>query len=165
MSFLYAILFSSSFMTIVWSIFYTVIVDFLLVGIIVTTACWYFCNHYLRQVNIHSIEQEVEWAYSFDVHCNASFPTFLLTYGVQFLLYKIIVDGGYFGQFLGNTLYLIAILVYLYLTFLGYQALPFIHNAQIFLYPSAILFILYIVSLFTINVPDVLMEQYRQRFR
>lgn len=37
----------------------------------------------MRQYHSHSVEQEVEWLYSFDVHANAFFCSFLLTYVLQ----------------------------------------------------------------------------------
>jgi hypothetical protein len=30
-----------------------------------------------------SVEQEVEWMYAFDIHCNAYIPGFILLHGVQ----------------------------------------------------------------------------------
>ena len=43
----------------------------------------WFCNKYLRQYTAHSVEQEVEWLYAFDVHCNAFLCAFMLTYIFQ----------------------------------------------------------------------------------
>jgi len=37
----------------------------------------------MRQYHSHSVEQDVEWLYSFDVHANAFFCSFLLTYVLQ----------------------------------------------------------------------------------
>lgn len=37
----------------------------------------------MRQYHAHSVEQEVEWLYSFDVHCNAYYCSFLLTHVLQ----------------------------------------------------------------------------------
>ena len=45
--------------------------------------CSHLANKYMRQYHSHSVEQEVEWLYSFDVHANAFFCSFLLTYVLQ----------------------------------------------------------------------------------
>jgi len=37
----------------------------------------------MRQYHSHSVEQDVEWLYAFDVHANAFFCSFLLTYVLQ----------------------------------------------------------------------------------
>ncbi|KAJ1549891.1 hypothetical protein HK405_001988, partial [Cladochytrium tenue] len=97
--------------------------------------------------NIHSAEQSVEWAYAFDVHSNAFFPAFLVTYVLQFFFLPIVVQDGLVSLFFGNTLYLVAIGFYLYITYLGYNALPFLKNTSAFLYPTSILIVLYLVSL------------------
>jgi hypothetical protein len=39
----------------------------------------------MRQYHSHSVEQDVEWLYAFDVHANAFFCSFLLTYVLQVL--------------------------------------------------------------------------------
>ncbi len=43
----------------------------------------YLANKYLRQYHSHSVEQEVEWSYAFDVHINAFSCSFMLTYVLQ----------------------------------------------------------------------------------
>lgn len=40
-------------------------------------------NKYMRHYHSHSVEQDVEWLYCFDVHSNAFFCSFLLTYVLQ----------------------------------------------------------------------------------
>ncbi len=43
----------------------------------------HLANKYLRQYHSHSVEQEVEWLYAFDVHANAFFCSFMVTYVLQ----------------------------------------------------------------------------------
>lgn len=43
----------------------------------------HLANRYLRQYHSHSVEQEVEWLYAFDVHVNAFSCSFMLTYVLQ----------------------------------------------------------------------------------
>jgi hypothetical protein len=43
----------------------------------------HLANKYMRQYHSHSVEQDVEWLYAFDVHANAFFCSFLVTYVLQ----------------------------------------------------------------------------------
>lgn len=43
----------------------------------------HLANKYMGQYHSHSVEQDVEWLYAFDVHANAFFCSFLLTYVLQ----------------------------------------------------------------------------------
>lgn len=94
--------------------------------------------------------QQVEWLYSFDVHLNSYFPVWIILYVLQFLILPLLLSGA--GSFLAtlvsNSLYLIAGIYYYYVTFLGYTALPFLQKTEVFLYPIAALFALYVASLF-----------------
>lgn len=63
---------------------YIIIVDFILVGIIMTTVFWLFANRYLRQ---NANEADVEWGYSFDVHMNAYFPPLVLLHFVLLVFF------------------------------------------------------------------------------
>ncbi|KAJ3060697.1 Protein unc-50 [Podochytrium sp. JEL0797] len=122
-------------------------IDFLLVGAVVATIVWFFSNRFLIQQQIHSADQAVEWAYCFDVHCNAFFPVFLITYVVQFFFIPIVTQNGWISLFVGNTLYLAAIGYYFYVTHLGYNVLPFLRHPEVFLFPISVLTVLYVVSL------------------
>ncbi|KAI8620151.1 UNC-50 [Chytriomyces sp. MP71] len=122
-------------------------VDFLLVGAVVATIVWFGSNNYLVQQQIHSANQAVEWAYCFDVHCNAFFPVFLITYVLQFFFIPIVTQSGWMPLFVGNTLYMAAITYYFYVTHLGYNVLPFLRHPEVFLFPISLLLILYAVSL------------------
>jgi len=53
----------------------------------------------------------------------------------------------------GNSLYLLAFGYYIVITFLGYNALPFLHHTELLLAPIAILTILWFASLFGLNLP------------
>jgi len=72
-----------SFWGYLWSIIYSLLFDWLLVGFTVTSVCSHLANKYMRQYHSHSVEQDVEWLYAFDVHANSFFCSFLLTYVVQ----------------------------------------------------------------------------------
>lgn len=130
----------------IWLLF-DAFAQYLLVGVVVATASWAFANRYLCRHHAHSVEQEVEWLYAFDVHCNAFFPMFLLLYPVQYLLLPLVLREGFVGNLIGNTLYLSAFVAYHYIHFLGYLALPFLHKTEVFLYPVVAVFALYIIFL------------------
>lgn len=69
----------------VYCIFYIVIVDFIVVGIIVASFTWIFTNKYLRQ---RETDGDIEWGYCFDVHLNAFFPPLVLLHFVQLLFFN-----------------------------------------------------------------------------
>lgn len=53
--------------------------------------------------------------------------------------------------FLGNSLYLVAFGYYTVITFLGYNALPFLHHTELLLSPMAIWITLFALSLIGFN--------------
>ena len=80
--------------------------DFLLVGVVVASASWWFANARLRvPPTVHNVEQRVEWLYAFDVHCNSYFPLFLIVYVTQFFLVPVLLKPIFLSTFLANTLY------------------------------------------------------------
>ncbi|KAH8688853.1 putative integral membrane protein [Talaromyces proteolyticus] len=94
-------------------------------------------------------KEQIEFGYCFDVSNRAFFPLYLHLYVVQFLLLPLLTRDppNFFTTFLGNTLYLSALLYYTYITFLGYNALPFLHNTELLLLPILVLSILWLFSL------------------
>ncbi|OJJ43363.1 hypothetical protein ASPZODRAFT_136211 [Penicilliopsis zonata CBS 506.65] len=94
-------------------------------------------------------KDQLEFGYCFDVSNRAFFPLYLHLYVVQFLLLPLLTrsPSNFFTTFLGNTLYLSALIYYTYITFLGYNALPFLHNTELLLLPILALAILWLVSL------------------
>jgi len=74
----------------------------------------------VREGYAHQVEQKVEWLYAFDIHCNAFFPLFILLDVVRFFLLYFLLSPSFLSTFLSNTLYLVAIVFYHYISFLGY---------------------------------------------
>lgn len=68
----------------IYFLFYVVIVDFLFAGIIAATIFWAITNRFLRA---SQLDGDIEWGYSFDVHCNAFFPPLILLHFVQLFFY------------------------------------------------------------------------------
>ncbi|KAG0243310.1 UNC-50 family-domain-containing protein [Mortierella sp. GBAus27b] len=126
---------------------FMVFIDFVVVGIVVASLCWTIANRFLARASVYSTDQTVEWQYAFDIHCNAFMPVIMLIYIVQLVFMKVLLKEFWICSLLGNTLYMVAIVYYCYITFLGYNALPFVRHPEMFLYPITIFVILYIVAL------------------
>mmetsp|Transcript_46937 Transcript_46937/g.114352 ORF Transcript_46937/g.114352 Transcript_46937/m.114352 type:complete len:242 (-) Transcript_46937:125-850(-) len=125
----------------------TVLVEFVVLGCAIATITWAVSNRYLRVHSLHSVEQEVEWLYAYDIHCNSFFPLFLLLYVGQYFMLPYLLQEGFLPVFLSNSLYTVAFVYYHYITFLGYSALPFLRDAVYFLYPAGVVIVLYVVTL------------------
>eukprot|EP01031_Cornospumella_fuschlensis_P030201 gene30201-36481_t len=136
-----------------WTVVYSVLVDWLFVGMAIASTCCHIANKYLKnyQPHTHSVEQEVEWMYAFDVHTNAFFCSFLVTYVLQYFLLPLLLSKSVFSCILANSLYAVATVWYAYITHLGYRALPFLSNTQIFLwYPAVCVSLLYIFGVIVV---------------
>ena len=123
------------------------LVQFLAVGVLVSSAIRYYANLSMRVVRLHAIEQQVEWLYAFDIHCNAFFPLFTLLFTLQYFLLPLLLTPTFLSTLLSNSLYLLACLAYTYVTFLGYAALPFIEKPERLLYPATLVVLLFLLSL------------------
>mmetsp|Transcript_34549 Transcript_34549/g.87356 ORF Transcript_34549/g.87356 Transcript_34549/m.87356 type:complete len:245 (-) Transcript_34549:547-1281(-) len=129
-----------------WHSFLTVlsavVVDYLLLGFAIATACWLISNKFLRKkLHSHQVEQHVEWLYAFDVHCNSYFPLFLVLYVLQFLLSPLLLWRSFMANALSCGLYAVGLGYYHYMAFLGYSALPFLEKTQVFLWPIGLIFL------------------------
>lgn len=78
-------------------------------------------NRFLARASVYSTDQSVEWQYAFDIHCNAFMPVIVLLYLIQMVFMKILIKDVWICSALGNTLYMVAIVYYCYITFLGYN--------------------------------------------
>uniref|UniRef100_A0A7S4B082 Uncharacterized protein n=1 Tax=Chrysotila carterae TaxID=13221 RepID=A0A7S4B082_CHRCT len=134
---------------------WVVCVDFVIVGAVLATVGWWLSNNYLRVASaVDAWEDEpmrrqesVEWLYAFDVHCNAFFPLFLLLHVLQFLLLPLLLRPGLVAALASNSLYAAALSVYHYITFLGYNELPFLRSCEVFVYPIGAICAAYVCSL------------------
>jgi len=122
--------------------------DFLATGVLIATIFWWISNKYLRVQGIHSVEQDVEWLYAFDIHCNAFFPAFLVVVVVQYFFVHLMLGTGIVAVTIGNAVYSLVIVYYYYVTFLGYNALPFLSQTiYFFWYPVAIVVVTFVLSI------------------
>ncbi|XP_063161057.1 protein unc-50 homolog isoform X1 [Candoia aspera] len=125
---------------------WVVFIDCVGVGLLIATLMWFISNKFL--LKHQNRDYDVEWGYAFDVHLNAFYPLLVILHFIQlFFIQYVILSASSLGYFVGNTFWLIAISYYIYVTFLGYSALPFLKNTVILLYPFALLILLYVVSL------------------
>lgn len=130
-------------------VFGSVVIEFMLGGIIIASTLRWIANKYMRQRRVMSNEQCVEWLYAFDVHCNSFFPFFLLLYPGQYFLSPFLMQHDFVAGLFSNTLYCFASCVYIYITFLGYNALPFLSHTERFLYPIGAVAALYVLLILT----------------
>ena len=76
---------------------------------------------------------------------SAFFPLLVILHFVQLFFYHILISQDWFvATLFGNSLWLIALMYYVYINFLGYNSLGILQNTRAFLYPLApiVLFIL-----------------------
>ncbi|EPS44636.1 hypothetical protein H072_1387 [Dactylellina haptotyla CBS 200.50] len=134
-------------------------VHFLSGALFVATLGWYLAPRFLRKGRTGRFgtvptagEGELEWAYCFDVAVRAFFVAFFFLYIVQFFLMPLLSRNWWISLFIGNTLYLVAFSFYCVVTFLGYNALPFLSHTEVILSPIVGFVAIWVVSLFGINI-------------
>eukprot|EP00794_Sanderia_malayensis_P007072 gene7072-7869_t len=162
-SIIFAVVLKLGFIGFIKFLLWVIFVDCIGVGLIIAGFLWLITNRYLRIPGDSSHDHVVEFGYSFDVHLNAFFPLLIILHIVQ--LIGLLFDPGMFiARFFGNTLWLVAITYYVYITFLGYSALPFLRNTAVLLYPFALLVMIYIISLsLSWNITQSLVDFYKYR--
>jgi len=65
---------------------------------------------------------------------------------LQFFLLPFVLGKSMFALILSNTLYAVAFSCYFYITHLGYRALPFLTNTEVFLFPIVAVVLLYVLN-------------------
>lgn len=66
---------------------------------------------------------------------------------IQFFLLPLVLGTSLFALIISNTLYAAAFSWYWYITHLGYRALPFLSQTEVFLFPVAAIVIVYALNL------------------
>ncbi|WVN89430.1 uncharacterized protein L203_104653 [Cryptococcus depauperatus CBS 7841] len=137
--------------------------DFLLPSLVIASILYFISNRLLLAPslpNASTSDNRVEFAYSFDVAVNAFFPAWL-TVGVGLLgLGMVVVKDNWVCLWVGNTLFLVAQVQYVYVTYLGYAALPFVARSQLLLSPLLPIFGGYLLSLLGFNIAKHALEYY-----
>lgn len=142
---------------------YVILVDLVGVGVVVATGLWFLSNRFL--IKPAHRNQDVEWGFCFDVHLNAFFPILVILHFIQLFVYHALIESSWFlSILLGNTMWLVALGYYIYITFLGYTSLNMLDKTSYFLAPFSLLILLYILSLaLGLNLSRSLMDFYKYR--
>jgi hypothetical protein len=75
----YSVAFRISVMGAISFLLYTVLWNWLAMGVIIGSLCREIANRHLTVTQSTShVKQQVEWLYAFDIHCNAFFPVFVV---------------------------------------------------------------------------------------
>ncbi|KAJ1827074.1 hypothetical protein LPJ56_001858 [Coemansia sp. RSA 2599] len=136
------------------------LVNYFIFGILIATVTWFVANRFLRHQNVHVADQQVEWMYAFDVHCNSFFTFYVFAYVLQFFFLPVLMKTSWMSLFLGNTLFALAGSAYAFTTYLGFHAMPFLHHQESFLYTIPVIAMAYLVSLFGFNLSHHLIDFY-----
>ena len=106
-----------------------------------------------------TILYEVEWLYSFDVHCNACVPAFGIFYLLHFVLLPFLSTQSFAASFASNMLTLSASIVYFYFQFRGFSDVGVVREpGALLVAPSLIAFIVFLLfTIFRINPTRLLL--------
>lgn len=90
--------------------------------------------------------------------------TTILISKINFCFSGLINHEWFISRLLGNTFWLVAVLYYMYITFLGYSSLQILQRTHLILTPLPIVLLIYIISLSGgFNITHYLMEFYKNR--
>lgn len=144
-------------------VFWLVLVDCVMIGAVVATLAWILTNKFLKKDALSS--EDVEWGYAFDVHLNAFFPPLIILHLFQLFFFSYFISQDWFlSRLFGNTLWLVAVIYYCYITYLGYRSLPYLKDTKFILYALVPTFLVYIVSILAgINIMRMIMNFYEYR--
>ncbi|WVQ83237.1 hypothetical protein IAT38_005376 [Cryptococcus sp. DSM 104549] len=137
--------------------------DFLLPSLAISFILYFLSNRLLLAPSVphaSAADNRVEYAYAFDVAVNAFFPAFLTVYVGLLALAVVVVRDNWVCLWVGNTLFLIAQVQYVYVTYLGYNALPFVARSELLLSPLLPVFGGYLLSLLGFNIAKHALELY-----
>ncbi|KAF2008201.1 UNC-50 [Amniculicola lignicola CBS 123094] len=145
-----------------------VFIHFLLISLLIATLFYFLVGRLLgpgvkglpgrRRQGLFNVEsgqegEALEFGYCWDVAIRAFVPVWVFLYFVQFVLMPVVATKHWVSLLVGNSLYLVALNYYFIITFLGYNALPFLHHTELLLAPIAVCTILWFASLFGMNLP------------
>lgn len=106
---------------------------------------WFVDNFYMG--DLHG---EVDWPFSFDIHCNGYFFYFMWAKVFSFICFPFLSLPNFLSRLLANLVLLISVSGYCYISFLGYLELPMVIQQQRLLYPIPVcMFLLISATLFS----------------
>lgn len=132
----YGVAFQVTGATFAWILTLFAGVHFLACGALMATFTWFVSNRYLRVQSCQTADQNIQWMYAFDIHCNSFCPVFMVLYVVHFFLLPFLIQPIMSATICSNVLYFVAWCYYSYITSLGYSTLPFLERTEVFLYPT-----------------------------
>lgn len=152
-----------NFLSFIKFILWLLFVDCIFIGAVVATLAWTLTNKFLKKDALSS--EDVEWGYAFDVHLNALFPPLIIIHVFQLLFFSYLISQDWFiSRLFGNTLWLVAVIYYCYITYLGYRSLPYLKDTKFILYALVPTILVYLVSVLAgINIMRVIMDFYQYR--
>ncbi|KAK8847424.1 hypothetical protein IAR55_005282 [Kwoniella newhampshirensis] len=159
----WSLLYRQSPLETIFTMFLMIFRDFLLFSLITSFILYFLANRLLLAPSVpHASisDNRVEYAYAFDVAVNSFFPFFLSVYVGLLPLAAVVVRDNWVCLWVGNTLFLIAQVQYVYVTYLGYNALPFVARSELLLSPLLPIFGGYLLSLLGFNTAKHALELY-----
>lgn len=172
-SFAWSLAYTPSFASVVKLALMFVVVHFLAGSLLVSTLAYYLVGRLLgpgiaglpgrrRQPGLFGPPggsrgaEVLEFGYCFDVSIRAFFPPYVLLYIIQYILMPVINHQNRASTIFANLLYLAAGLYWSLITFLGYNALHFLHHTQFLLSPMVAWSVLWLVcTVLGINLTTV----------
>lgn len=146
---------------ILWGFF----VDCIGSGLLIATVMWFVANNFMLRRSC--LSQDLEWGYAFDIHLNAYFPLLTILHFFQMTFLDWILNHfSLMSTLTANTTCLVATGYYIYISFLGYDAVPILKNTRRLLIPGNILFFVYIgLIIANWNVTQNLCRFYKYRIQ
>jgi len=172
-SFAWSLAYTPSFASVVKLALMFVVVHFLAGSLLISTLAYYMVGRLLgpgiaglpgrrRQQGLFGPPggtrgaEVLEFGYCFDVSIRAFFPPYVLLYILQYILMPVINHQNRASTFFANLLYLAAGIYWSLITFLGYNALHFLHHTQLLLSPMLAWIIIWLVcTILGINLTTV----------
>ncbi len=132
---------------------------------VIATACWYVANKHLKHSIAlpHTLDQEVEWLFAWDVACNASVALLVHLHVVPMLLAPLLLWDSFVATVLANLYLCVGVLHFWYVVVLGFMCLPFLQSSRVnlLLVPAVVLCGLLVSAIAVgLNVPRLLVGLY-----
>ncbi|ELP92775.1 hypothetical protein EIN_371970 [Entamoeba invadens IP1] len=153
-NFVLSTIFAFTFVKGLWKVPY-ILFDFaipLVTGVIISVIIFYLCKSSFTTGDSFTVR------YSYDIHINAYFCYLLVSHILLFVLSPFLFRDSLWATFASNGVLLVSLAYYTYITFLGYNILPFMKIPKTAAYAPIAVFSLLLVffSALGINVPLVL---------
>jgi len=124
----------ASFTQFVLLLLYVIVADVIGAGMAVATALWIITNKFMIKADSRGSGEDVEWGFCFDVHLNAFFPVLFILHCVEVGLF-FLPPMNMLATLVANGLWLVALVYYVYISFLGYNSLGILQDTRLFLLP------------------------------